>query len=210
MAENLALEDPDLHAAHAVSGVRLCLGIVHVRAQRVQRNAAFAIAFRTRDLGAAETAAAGDADAVGTQPHRRLHRTLHGAAERDTTLELVGNSLRDELGIDFRLADLDDVQRHVRRGHRAERLAQLLDVRALLADDHARACGKDGDAAQLGRTLDHHLGDRRLRQRLQDVLANLEILQQQATIVRAVGVPAAVPGAVDLQAQTDRVALVTH
>jgi hypothetical protein len=54
------------------------------------------------------------ADAFGTETHRRLNGTLHGAAERDAALELIGDALGDELGVDFRLADLDDVQRHVR------------------------------------------------------------------------------------------------
>ena len=63
-------------------------------------------------------------------------------------------SKNDKLGIDLRLADLHDVQAHVGAGHRTELLAQLLDVRALLADDHAGARGIDGDAALLVRTLD--------------------------------------------------------
>src|SRR5439155_26764684 len=129
---------------------------------------ALAIAFGAGDLGAAEAAAADDADALGAEAHRGLHGTLHGAAEGDAALELVGDALGDEAGIDLGLADLDDVQRHVAGGHRADLLAQLLDVGALLADDHAGARGIDGDAAQLGRTLDHHLGDRRLGQRLHD------------------------------------------
>src|SRR3546814_15277731 len=60
MAEDLALEDPHLDAAHAVSGVRRRFGVIDIRAQRVERHAALAIPFGARDLGAAETAAAGD------------------------------------------------------------------------------------------------------------------------------------------------------
>src|SRR5688572_29914264 len=45
MAENLALEDPDLDPAHAISGVGLGLGVIDVAAQRVERNAAFAVPF---------------------------------------------------------------------------------------------------------------------------------------------------------------------
>src|SRR5690606_4395336 len=143
-------------------------GIIDVGAQRVQRHPALAIAFGAGDLGAAETAAADDADALGAETHRGLHRALPRTAEGDAALELVGDALRDEAGIDLGLADLNDVQADVRRGHLAELLPELLDVRALLADDHAGARGIDGDAAQLRRTLDHHLGDRRLRQRLHD------------------------------------------
>ena len=50
----------------------------------------------------------------------------------------------------------------------------------------------------------------RLRQRLEDVLADLEVLEQQPPVVLAFRKPAAVPGTVDLQAQTDGVRLLTH
>src|SRR3546814_4215330 len=118
MAQDFALEDPDLDAAHAISGVGLRLGIIDVAAQRMQRNPALAIPFGPGDFRAAETAAAGDTNALGAEPQRRLHRALHGTAEGDATLELVGDALGDELGVDLGLADLDDVQRHVAGGDR--------------------------------------------------------------------------------------------
>src|SRR3546814_18219243 len=73
------------------------------------------------------------------------------------------------------------------------------------SDLDARAGGIDRHAAQLCRTLDHHLRDRGLWQRLEDELADLQILDQHAAIVLPFGEPAAVPGAVDLQAQADRI-----
>src|SRR4051812_5804483 len=60
VAENLALEDPHFDAADAISRVRGRFGVIDVAAQGVQRNAALAIPFGPRDLGAAETARAGD------------------------------------------------------------------------------------------------------------------------------------------------------
>src|SRR3569623_3788889 len=86
----------------------------------------------------------------------------------------------------------------------------LLDVGALLADVHAGARGIDRLAAQLRGTLDHHLRNRGLGQRVDDVLADLEVLEEEPAVILAFGVPAAVPRTVALQAQTDRVALVTH
>src|SRR5919112_5583293 len=139
MSENLALEDPNLDAADAVSGVRGGLGIIDVGAQRVQRHAALAIPFGARDLGAAEASRTCNADSLGAKAQCRLDGALHRPAERDAALELVGDALGDELGIDLRLADLDDVEADVARRNRPELLPQLLDVRALLADDHAGA-----------------------------------------------------------------------
>src|SRR3546814_7739249 len=115
MAEDLALEDPHLDAAHAVSGVRRRFGVIDIRAQRVERHAALAIPFGARDLGAAETAAAGDPDALGTEPQRRLHRALHRATEGDATLELIGDALRHELGVAPGLEDCDQDRKNTRR-----------------------------------------------------------------------------------------------
>src|SRR3546814_20007520 len=65
------------------------------------------------------------------------------------------------------------------------------------SDLDARAGGIDRHAAQLCRTLDHHLRDRGLWQRLEDELADLQILDQHAAIVLPFGEPAAVPGRSD-------------
>src|SRR5689334_3954785 len=138
MSEDLALEDPHFDAANAIGGVRLGLGVIDVAAQRVQRNAALTVPFGPRDLRAAETARAGDSNALGTETQSRLNRALHGAAEGDTALELVGDTLSDELGVDLGLADLDDVEAHFGAGHLAQLFLEFLDVRALLADDDAR------------------------------------------------------------------------
>src|SRR5258708_39291204 len=86
--EDFALEDPDLDAAGAERGERGCYPVIDIGAQRVQRHAALAIPLHPRDFGAAETARAVDTNALGAQTHRRLHRALHGAAERGAALEL--------------------------------------------------------------------------------------------------------------------------
>src|SRR6478672_10751833 len=136
VTEDLTLEDPHLDAADAVSGVRGGFGIIDVAAQRVQRHPALAVPFGPRDLGAAETARAGDTNAFSTEAERRLNRALHGAAEGDAALELIGDALGDELCVDLRLADLDDIETHFRAGHARQLFLELLDVGALLTDDH--------------------------------------------------------------------------
>src|SRR4249919_3102377 len=73
VAEDLTLEDPYLDAAHAVRRVGGGFGIIDVAAQRVQRHPAFAIPFGPCDLGTAETARAGNADALGTEAKRGLN-----------------------------------------------------------------------------------------------------------------------------------------
>src|SRR4030081_2090533 len=135
--EDFALEDPDLDAAGAERGESGRHAVVDVGAQRVQGHATFAIPLHTRDFGAAETARAVDTNAFGAKPHRRLHRALHGAAERDAALELLGNRFGNQGGVEFGLADFDDVDDDVGRRDIGNALAQLVDVGALLADHHA-------------------------------------------------------------------------
>src|SRR5215469_12241868 len=208
--ENLALEDPHLDAAGAVGGEGGGDAVVDVGSQRMQRHAALAIPLHARDLGAAETTRAVDADALGAEPHGRLHGALHGATEGDAALELLGNVLGDQRGVDLGLADLDDVQRHLALGHLGEVGAQLLDVGALLADHHARTGGVDGDAGALGRTLDDDLGHARLGQPLAQHLADVDVFVEHRRVFAALGVPAGFPRAVDTETQADRINLLTH
>src|SRR6185369_12529822 len=206
---DLALEHPNLHAAGAVGRLRRRLAEIDLGAQRVQRNAALAVPLHTGDFGTAQTAAAVDADAERAQTHRRLHRALHGAAERDAALELLRDVLGDQLGVDLGLADLDDVQAHFRAGHLGEVAAELLDVRALLADHHARTRRVDGDAGLLRRALDDDLRDAGLGQTIAQIFLQLQVLVEELRIVAA-GEPAAVPGPVDTDPEADRIDLLTH
>ena len=176
----------------------------------MQRHAAFAIPFHARDFGAAETARAVDTDAFGAEAHGRLHGALHGAAERNAALELLRDQFGDQLRVEFRLADFDDVDDDVAVGQLGDRLAQLLDVGALLADHHARTRRVNGDAALLVRALDDDLGDRGLLELLHELGADLDVFMQQRAVFGLAGEPARVPGAVDPETQPDRIDFLTH
>ena len=165
----------------------------------MQRHAALAIPFGLGDVGTTEAATDVDADALGAHAHRRLHGALHGAAEGNAALELLGNALRDKIGIGFRLAHFNDVDVHFRRGELLHLVADLVDVSALLADHDARTGSVDRHAALPVRTLDDDLGNRRLLQFLLKHLADLQIFLQKRTIVGARSEPARIPGAVDTE-----------
>ena len=176
----------------------------------MQRHAALAIPFETGDFRAAQPARAIDADALGAETHRRLHRALHRPPERHPALELLGDGFGDQRRVDFRLADFDDVDRHFRVRQLGDLLAQLFDVGALLADDHAGTGGVNVDARLLVRTLDDDLRDRRLLEALRQRLADLHVLMQQLAVFALAGEPARIPGAVDAEAQPDRIDFLSH
>src|SRR5690606_24289195 len=126
-----------------------------------------------------ETARAVDADAARAEAHGRLHGPLHRPAERHAALELLRDIFGDERRIDLGLADFDDIQMHFRGGDLADVAAKLLDVGALLADNHTRPRRVDGHAALLVRALDHDLGDAGLLQLLGKQLADPDVFVQQ-------------------------------
>src|ERR1700733_389274 len=208
--EDLALEDPDLDAAGAIGGVRGGDAIIDVGAQGVQRHPTLAVPFETRDLRAAQPARAIDADALCAQAHRRLHRAFHRSPERHPALELLSDGLGDQGRVDFRLTDFDDVDRHFRAGQLGHLLAQPFDVGALLADDHAGTGGVNVDPRLLVRALDDDLRNRRLLEALGQRLADLHVLVQQLAVFALAGVPARIPGAVDAEAQPDRIDFLSH
>src|SRR5690606_15642848 len=115
-----------------------------------------------------------------------------------------------QLGVDFRLAHLNDIEMRFRLGHLGQLATQLLDIRALLADNQARTCRMDRHPALLVRTLDHDLRNGSLLQLLFEVATDLQILMQQFAILAGICIPARIPGAVDTEAQADRIDFLTH
>src|SRR5690606_23737264 len=123
--EDLALVDPGLDADHTVGGAGLGEAVVHVRAQRVQRDATLAVPLRARDLGAVQAAGHVDLDAQRAQAHRVADGALHGAAEHDAALQLLRDRLGHQLGVQLGLADLGDVDVGGHAHHLGHFLAQL-------------------------------------------------------------------------------------
>src|SRR6202795_1924545 len=208
--KDFALEDPDLDAAGAERRDRGRDAVIDIGAQRMQRHAAFAIPFHARDFGAAETARAIDSDAFGAETHGRLHRALHGAAERDAALELLRDRFGDQRGVELGLADLDDVDDDVGGRDIGHALAQLVDIGALLADHDAGTRRMDRHPALLVRTLDHDPGDGRLLQFLVQDLADFDILVQQLAVFVLAGEPTGIPRPVDTETQSDWINLLPH
>src|SRR5262249_50288707 len=196
---DLALEDPDLDTAGAIGGEGGGDAVIDVGAQGVQRHAAFPVPFHAGDFGAAQAARAGDTNAQRAQPHGGLHRTLHHAAEGDAASQLLGDILGHQLGVDFRLADFDDVQMDFIGGVFLHIALELFDVGALLADHHARTGRMDGNAALLVWAFDHDARDTGGLQLVAEIFADLDVFLQQLAVFLLARIPARVPGTVDAE-----------
>src|SRR4029453_4440982 len=94
-------------------------------------------------LRATEAAGDGDAHALRARLHRTQDGLLQDLAERNAALELLRDVLRDEDRVELRVTDLEDVHLHGLTRCLPEDLAQLLHLRAALADDDAGLRGVD-------------------------------------------------------------------
>src|SRR5688572_4546778 len=205
----LALVEPHLHADLAVGRARFGEAVVDVGAQRLQRQLAVQIPFGAGDLRAVQPAGDAHLDAARAEAQRRLHRLAHGPPERHALLELHGHRLGDQLRLELRLLDLLDVDEDLPVGALLDLLLQLVDFRALAADDDARTRGVDVDLQVVRRALGLDPRDARVREALLEVLAQRQVLVQQLRVI-AVGEPARAPGLVEAEPETVRVNLLAH
>ena len=145
-----------------------------------------------------------------------MNGLFHVAAARDALFELVGNAPRHQERIDLGLADLLNRDPDALLGHRLEGAPQLFDLDAALADDDARLGRVDRDRDHVRRALDLDLGHARVGHAGHDVLADLDVFEQQAGVFVAGGEPAALPildrpfADFDAQAETRRVNFLSH
>src|SRR5574343_1135940 len=209
-SQRLTLVHPHLDADDTIGGVSFRNAVVDVGAQGVQGHTTFAVPFGTGNFSAIQTTRAHDLDALGTQTHGVLHRTLHGAAEHDPLDELLGDGVSDQLSIHFRLANFFDVHMH---GHAHDALQislQLFDVLALLADHNTRTGAENGDAGVLCRTLDDNTAHGGVCQLLLQMSTDLEVFVQHLGEVGASGKPAGAPVTSNRQTEAGRMDFLSH
>src|SRR4029079_1575627 len=145
LRHHLALVDPAFDAAPPGRGAGLEEAVVDVGAQRVQRHATVGILFGPRHLGTAEAAGDLDLDALSAGAHRRGQGAFHRAAEGDPVLQLLGDRLGDEFGVELGALHLADVHLDRLSSQLVQLLAQRVHFAARLADHDARPGGVDVD-----------------------------------------------------------------
>src|SRR4051794_6686923 len=207
--ETLALVQPHLDADLAVSRVRFGEPVIDVGAQRLQRQLAVQVPLGARDFGADQAARYTHLDAAGAEAQRRLDRLAHRAAEGDALFELHRLGLGNQLGVELRLLDLLDVDEDVAAGLLLDFLFQLVDFRALAADDDPRPGRVDVDLEPVDRALGLDLRDAGVREPLLQALAQREIFVEQLRVL-AVRVPTRTPRLVETEAEPKRVNLLAH
>ena len=205
----LTLVEPHLDANRAVGGERFGEAVVDVGAQRLQRQLAVQVPLRAGDFRAVQAARDAHLDAAGAEAQRRFDRLAHRAAEGDALLELHRHRLADQLRVELRLLDLLDVDEDLAVRLLLDLRLQLVDFRALAADDDARARGVDVDLQLVGGALDLDLRDPGVREARLQRVAQLEIFMQQLRVV-LVGEPPRAPGLVEAEPEAVRMNFLSH
>src|SRR2546421_307614 len=178
LGHDLALVDPALHADSAGRRLGLDEAVVDVCSKGVERHAAIGVALRARHLGATEAARDLDLHALRAGAHGGGQGPLHRAAKRHAVLQLLGDRLGDQLGVELRALDLLDVDLDRLTGELVELAAQGVDLGPGLADHDPGARGGDVDLDLARALLDRDLGETRVRELVLDVRADLQVLVQ--------------------------------
>ena len=113
----------------------------------MQRHATLTVPLTTTHLGTAETTGALDTDALGAGLAGGLDSLAHSATEGNAALELLGDRLSNEVGVELGALDLDNVDGELALGDASDLLelgAEGIDLGTLLTDDNAGASGEDG------------------------------------------------------------------
>src|SRR4029077_7176510 len=206
--QHLAPVDPTFDPDPARRRARLEESVVDVRPQGVQRHPAVGIAFGARHLGAAEAAGDLNLHALCARAHGRGQRAFHRAPERDPVLELLGDRLRHEFGVELGTLHLADVDLDRLAGELVEVLAQRVDFAPGLADHDPRARGVDVHR-HLAAALDRDVGEAGVRELADDVVADLEILGEDVGEVFLVE-PVRLPVVDVADAEPARMDLLSH
>ena len=139
---------------------------------------------RMNRIAAAEAARALHPEALDVGlAHRRLDRLAHRTAERHALFQLQRDRFRYQLRIQFRLVHFLDVNKHFPAGLLRQVLLQLLDFRALAADDDTRTLGLDRDPQLVARTVHFNRADAGGLQPFAQGVLQLEVFSQQLRVV---------------------------
>src|ERR1700732_1909753 len=203
------LIDPALHADDAVRGVGLREAKIDVRTQRLQRQAALQVPLFAGDFRAVQAAGHTHFDTFATEAQCGVHRFTHRAAKRHALLEPQRDRFGDELRIELRAMHFLNVDVHFELRAFLHFLLELVDFRALAADDDAGTRGVNSYDQLIGGTLDIDRADAGALEALLQLATQLHVFVQQVGIV-TIGVPARLPGLVVAEAESIRMCFLSH
>ena len=146
LVENFALVQPNLNTDSAVGCCSLSKAVVDVCTDGLQRDSTVMVLLASSNFCTIETAGYHDLDTLCAELHGAADALLHSSSESDSLLELLCNVLSNELSVEVRLLNFNDVDDNRLVQLLLALLAELLDLCAALADNHTRLGAVDVNA----------------------------------------------------------------
>ena len=162
------------------------------------------------DFRAAQTAAAGNLDALGAHAHRTAHGLLHRAAEANALLKLRGDVLRDQGRVGVRILDLDDRAADLLAVLAGQLFLELLDILATAADNHAGTRALDHDFDLVVLTLDFDRRNACVVQTLLQFLTNVVVFHEEVAEHIVLSEPTGIPILDNADTETVRIYFLAH
>src|SRR6266404_60624 len=106
-----------------------------------------------RDLRTIQSATNFHLNSLGAKPQRLFNGFAHSAPKRNAFFELRGNFFCLELGVEFRFVNLLNRDQNFATGLGRQVSLQLVDLRALAADDDSRPGSVDHNLQPVGGSL---------------------------------------------------------
>src|SRR5258708_30159216 len=149
---------------------------------------------RSGDFNTDQTAGYLDLDPLRNHAQRRSNRHFDGAFVVNTIFDLAGNGISNDVGIQFRATDLQDIDLHIVF---ACQLLQLfldpVNFAATFTDDDARLASVNRYDQFIVRILDNDLRDPSLIDTGIQVSSDLVILDQLGSIIFFAAIPVGFP-----------------
>jgi hypothetical protein len=186
--------DINLHTNATISGMSFGICVVDVSTQGVQRSTALFVVLATGDLSATDTTTDGDLDTLSAGTHSAHDSVLDGATILHAALNLLGNILGNQDGIQLGALHLGDVDLDVLASKFLQFFLQLVNLGTSLADNQTWTGGIDGDGEEFKGSLDVDFRDAGLSETDIEVLTDFVVLNE-LLLESATTVPVRIPSA---------------
>ncbi len=203
--------EPNFNTNQSINGAGFSKAVVNRDTQCLERHFALTILLSTGDIRTTKTTGNSDTNTFATHVHRGLHGTFHRTAEGNTALKLNGDAFCDELGVKFRLLDLEDVDLDLfATTHFGDFLAHHFDLLTFTANDQTRASRMKRHTHLVPSALNDDLRHGSLHELFLQVVANCEVAMQSFCILPLRCIPFGAPVFGDCKAEADRINFLSH
>jgi hypothetical protein len=201
--KNITLINPYFDANQTKSRMRLCLPVIDVGTQSMQRNLSLDLFLAPSNFRSTQPPANKYLDAFRVAFYCLLHCLFHSAPERNTLLQLLRNRACYQVGIQFWSTNFKNIQAYTLPRLRLQSSTQVINFLPVLSDHDPRFCGMNCDRYLVrSSTLNLNFRNCCVCQLFMDTIADHQVFGEQVFIV-TLSVPARLPVFNDAEPEAD-------